>query len=438
MTSVGCRGLLVVIVAVALAGGSLGSSALAQGNRAGAAQRVTGDPLTSRLELMLRSMRIARDWHVAAPGKAELVAGAIEGLLARVDPEAEYYGRDDLRRISRFAPTGGAGVGIEVRREPAQRRHERRGHRVVATRDGSPAALAGIKAGDLITHVDGHPAGDIPHLVMVHIGLSGASGTSLHLTIERLGDEESTHEIELIRTAEPQPDIGVDEIRPGIARIRVAAVNAGTATAVRDALASRPSLRVDNGLRGLVLDLRSTAGESVEGASALADGFLDSGPVLRTVARAKGAGWTGDATAGDIAAGRPMIVLVDGGTAGTIEALAAALQGARRARIVGVRTAGRGALRTLVEVDRRSRKGAVRMTTERLLTPAGAPLDGKGVAPDVPFEQTPASVRCRTLDIVGADGRCAPRSLAEDGQLARALELLDEPVVAAKDASREP
>jgi C-terminal processing protease CtpA/Prc len=74
------------------------------------------------------------------------------------------------------------------------------------------------------------------------------------------------------------------------------------------------------------------------------------------------------------------------------------------------------------------------MTTERLLTPAGVPLDDKGVAPDVLFEQTPASVGCRSLDIVGADDRCGPRSFADDGQLARALAVLDEPVVAAKDA----
>jgi len=393
-----------------------------------------GDPLTSRLELLLRSMRIARDWHVATPSKADLVTGAIEGLLARVDPEAEYYGHDDLRRISRFAPMGGAGVGIEVRREPAQRRHERRGYRVVATRDGSPAALAGIKAGDLITHVDGHPAGDIPHLVMVHIGLSGAPGTSLHLTIERLGDETGAHELELTRTTKPGPQVVVDEMRPGIARIRVAAVGAGIATSVRDALAAHPTLHANEGPRGIVLDLRSTSGESVEAASALADGFLGSGPVLRTMTRGARAGRTIEATPGDIATGRPMVVLVDAGTAGPVEALAAALQGGRRARIVGTGTAGRGALRTLVEVDRRTRKGAVRMTTERLLTPAGVPLDGKGVAPDVLFEQAPASVGCRSLDIVGPDGRCGPRSFADDGQLARALAVLDEPVVAAKDA----
>ncbi len=380
-------------------------------------------------------MRIARDWHVASPGKPQLVAGAIEGLLSRLDPEAELYTRSDLRRISRFAPSGGAGVGIELRREPAQRRSERRGYRVISTRDASPAALAGIKAGDLITHVDGLPAGDIQHLAMMHVSLAGAPGTGVRVVLERADDEASPEEVVLERTDAPGPTLAVDEIAPGIARIRLAALDENVTASLERALSGLSALKADAGSRGVVLDLRSTAADGPESAATIADAFLESGPVLRTVSRARGSSRNADATPGDIAEGRPLVVLVDAGTAGAAEMLAAALHEGRRARLVGVKTAGRGAVRTLVALDARGGKGdQLRLTTGRLLTPAGAAIEGKGLMPDVVVEQTPATTRCRSLDIEdpAQAGRCVPRSVVQDGQLARAIALLGEPVVAAE------
>jgi len=413
------------------------SAAFAESGRhrtASASQRATS--LDSRLELMLRAMRIARDWHIEAPNKSLLISGAIEGLLARVDPEAELYTRTDLRRVARFAPAGGAGVGLEVRREPADRRSDRRGYRVVTARDGSPAARAGLKAGDLITHVDGQPVAEIPLLVMTHAMLEGRAGSTVRLTVERAEADSEPETIALQRSLPVDGEPTIDEVTPGITRIRIASLSERTASALARSWAAYSG----NGaharlIRGVVLDLRSTAATSVEGARAVADAFLQSGPILRMVSR-HDSSKPESAMPGDLADGQPIAVLVDGGTSGATEMLVSALQEARRARVVGTKTAGRGAIRTLVLLDRGGRKGLLRMTTGRLLTPGGGVIDGKGVAPEIPIEQLPATSRCRTLDIEdeATPGLCVARTLAQDTQLQRAISTLDEPLVASQQA----
>lgn len=432
---VGCRGPVLVLLAAVLAG--VGSaSADAQGAR----QRSTtpsqrAASLDARLELMLRSMRIARDWHIEAPSKSALIAGAIEGLLASVDPESEFYTRDDLRRVARFVPGGGATIGLEVRRDPPERRRARKGYHVVAARDGSPAARSGLKAGDLITQVDGMSVGEVPYLVMTQVMLEGRPGSDVRLTVERAGTDQGPDEILVQRIIERGDGITVDEVAPGISRIRISSLAAASAAAL---VRSWEAHQVDGDrlreIRGLVLDLRSTAADSTDGARAVADAFLGAGPILRMVSRHTVAGFQANASPGDLARGRPIALLVDGGTSGVAEMLASALQEARRARIVGTQTAGRGGLRTLVALDRSGRKGLLRLTTQRLVTPSGGAIEGKGVTPEVLIEQLPASARCRTLDIEHETipGLCVPRTVAQDTQLQRAISTLDEPLVAAQ------
>ena len=397
----------------------------------------TGDPLSSRLDLMLRTMRIARDWHVERPTKAQLLAGAIDGLLARVDPEAELYARSDLRRISRFLPYVGGYIGLTVRREPPARRQERRGYRVVSVRDGSPAAAAGLKADDLITDVDGRRAGGIPYLVMAHVALVGPVGSELRLTVERGGDEPPS-EVRLTRAEPPTgPGIAVEEVGPGVARLRISDLGTLDATRLKEAIAAVASLP-GGASRGVVVDLRSAAGGEADEARIAGDAFLESGDLLKLQTRADGPLPAIQATSGDIAHGRPLVVLVDGGTAGAAEIVAGALHHHHRARLVGTRTAGRCAIRSLLALGRRGEKGAIRITTTRMLTPLGATCDGKGLVPEIVVEQAPASSRCRSLDIEDKQdqGRCIRRAVSEDAQLTRAIALLDEALVAAKGALR--
>lgn len=444
MKSAGCRVAVVAMLAMAFVW--LGpAQASAQGSRTRAGSpSVRAVTLEARLELMLRTMRIARDWHIEAPSKSVLIAGAIDGLLAKVDPEAELYSRAELRRIARFAVSSngtGASVGLEVRREPPERRVGRKGYRVVAARDGSPAASLGLKAGDLIKEIEGQPAGEIPYLVMKHVMLDGPPGTRVHLKVERAGTDQGDENVALARTINLAPDVAIDRISPGIHRIRLASLTEDAAAALSRIWAESEQTGSNaQETRGFVIDLRSTAVAGAEGVRAVADAFLQSGPILRTVARRNGARRQVNAQPGDLAGGRPVVVLVDGGTSGGAEMLVSALQEGRRARIVGTKTAGRGALRTLVSLDKSGRKGLLRLTTGRLVTPAGAAIEGKGIEPDVVIEQLPASPRCRTRDIEDETkpGTCVPRTLAQDTQLQRALSLIDEPLMAAQSVVDAP
>lgn len=390
----------------------------------------TGDELTPRLELMLRTMRIARDWHVNRPAKPELVAGAIQGLLARIDGEAEVYTRAELRRLASEGRSQHNGVGLEVRREPPMRRQPSRGYRVVSSRDGSPAALAGLKAGDLITHVDLRAAGEISYIAMTRSELTGEPGTRVRLTVEREGGMGPI-ELELQRSAGLGGTATLAELEKGVLAIRVAAIEASTAADVERELQTARD-RLGSGLRGIVLDLRGTAGGSIAGAAALADIFLESGVLLATEARTATDAAKLQAAPGDAASGRPLVVLIDTGTAGAAEVVAAALRDNQRGRLVGLKSAGRGAVRSLRGLGRKGEKGALRIATSRLLTPAGKPIEGRGLTPDVAVEQMPADAACRSLDIADGKmpGRCLRREQAQDAQLTRALGLLDEQVAA--------
>ncbi len=389
-----------------------------------------GDELTPRLELMLRTMRIARDWHVNRPAKPELVAGAIQGLLQKIDNEAEVYSRADLRQLSATPAEDSDRIGLEIRREPPIRRQASRGYRVVSSRDGSPAALAGLKAGDLITHIGGQPAGEMSYLSVMRNEFAGAPGSTLSLTLEREGGAGAI-EVQLTRTPVQAPAVTVTTTGTGLVVIRVAAIETTVAATVERELAALRNPPA-GAPRGVVLDLRGTAGGSLTEAAALADTFLDQGVVLTTEARNPRDAASASATRGDAAAGSPLIVLVDAGTAGPAEVLAAALQDNKRARLVGTKTAGRGAVRSLRPLGRKGEKGALRIATSRLLTPAGKPIEGRGVVPDVSLEQARADPACRPIDIIdsAAPGRCMRREISLDTQFERALGLLDEQVAA--------
>jgi carboxyl-terminal processing protease len=423
------RAALAILLAGAMLTGAR-TDAIAQGS-----SRPGSDALTPRLEVLLRAMRIARDWHVARPGKAVLVSGAAQGLLHKLDPESDLYSRRDLERIGPVDHP--PHVGLEVRREPAESRRASPGYRVVSARDDSPAALVGLKAGDLITHVGTKTAGEMSYLALLHLELTGSPGADVEIRVQRSGSERQ-ETVRLPRGVGIGPSVVVDEPEAGVLRLRLSAIESRTADVAARAV-GEASARLGPALRGLILDVRATAGGDVEEAAAVADALLDDGIVLTREARKPQPPQTTAAAPGDVLGGRPIVALVDAGTAGPAEALVAALRDNRRSHVAGERTAGRGALRTLRPLGKRGEKGAIRIVTARLLTPTGKPIDRDGLTPDETVAQVPADHGCRSLDITEADrpGFCRRRTLAEDTQLRRAIARLGEDVAVSGPVPRE-
>ncbi|MEZ5857295.1 MAG: S41 family peptidase [Hyphomicrobiaceae bacterium] len=373
-----------------------------------------------RLEFMVRSMRITRRWHVNKPTRKELIAGAIDGMLRKIDSEAEYYSPSQLKLLSPL--TQADELGIELRREPAPPRRDSPGYRVISSRDGTAAAIAGLKAGDLIARVGDQDAGNLSYLKLLDlVGRIGGSAAERALAVVRK-DAEVPDTVPLPAIEGRPASADLSEPEPGIIWVRVASVDRAAASVISTELAgARRQLGLN--LRGGVLDLRATATGEADGAAEIADLFLDRGIVLNVQQRQNSGAVRRQARPGDLLAGKPLAILIDAGTAGPAEALAAAIAGNRRARVIGLRSAGRGAVRTLERLDRQGRKGAIRLTTGRFLTPKGEAIEGQGVAPDVVEAQAPKDDTCRSLDIrisVGTGG-CARRTLAQDGQLRAAI-----------------
>jgi carboxyl-terminal processing protease len=410
--------------------GALATTAYAQSTSPSTPPR---DALTSKLELMLRSMRIARDWHVEAPTKKVLVTGAIDGLLARLDPEAEFYAPAELRRFTRV-PTGAtADVGLIVRRDERRRRSGSLGYRVVTSLDGSPAARAGLKSGDLITHVNGQAASDLSYLMLTQTILSGSAAQGIALTVERAPDA-APETLRLARETVPVARAAeVVGVAPGALYVRPAEMTPAVAADIEDRL----SRGGDEASRGIVLDLRSVALGTADGAAAMMDVFLSDGPLVAVATRRDDAEKRPLARPGDAAQGRSLAVLVDAETVGPAEAVALGLRRANRARLVGTASAGRFEVRTLAPLGRRGEKGAIRIVTARY-APTQAPDPDTGrraIVPDVIVEQAPAHALCRGVDLPDVQAGqpiCRKRQLAEDEQLRRALALLDDAVIAAR------
>lgn len=398
------------------------------------------DALTPHLELMLRSIRLAREWHLERPSKRRLLDDAIEGLMAGLGPEAEYYSQSQYTGLS--GAKGEADVGLEVRREAAPRRGARPGYRVVSSRDGSAAAHAGLSAGDLVTHVGAQAAGEVPHAILTRALLAGNPGRRVTIVVKRRGG--SVAETMALSVERRGPgDVAFAEPEPGVVWIRPAAMIAPVATRTVDAIRAARQ-RLGAGLTGFVLDLRGIAGGDMVEAAKLASQLAHRGGIFSVAGRRTTT--FERLPIGDAAEGRPLIVLIDAGTAGPAEGIAISLQASGRARIAGIKSAGRGAVYDLLPLGRKGERGAIRIPTGRIVSPSGAPIDGRGVVPDAEVAQAPPDAACRGVDVSGS-GRahtCRRRALSEDGQLRQAIALLRETLTAnslvktAPDAERRP
>jgi carboxyl-terminal processing protease len=299
----------------------------------------------------------------------KVMRGAMRGLAEGLDPDSAYLTPQQVKQVESGAALPPAGVGLELTRQYYLR--------VIAARDNSPAAKAGLRTGDYIRMINDQPT----HEMSVWEGmraLRGAPGSKVTITMIR-GNAADPHVIELTREAEPATEVTGRIAAPGVGYVRLAAVGPKTAAQVKSQIAELTS----KGAGKLIVDVRRTSTGSVDDGLAIARLFVANG----TLAIREGKNTPKEtiaAGAGDGAITLPTAVLIDTGTSGAAEIFASALVGNKRADLIGEHTIGRAATQKLVKLPDGS---GLWLSTTRFLTPSGGELHEKGLEPTVPVDE---------------------------------------------------
>jgi carboxyl-terminal processing protease len=322
--------------------------------------------------------RLVKENYVDQVDDDKLLKGAINGMLASLDPHSSYLDGSGLQRLETMIDGNYSGLGLSVQMEDGA-------VKVISPFRGSPAEKAGVKAGDYITHLDGvlYFERDLDEAVEK---MRGAPGTAIRLTIFRPGRDDP-FDVTVTR--------GVIELEPVTSQLTnavgVITVNEFSRDVGRDVAAAVQDLRkqaaATGGLKGLVLDLRSNPGGSLDEAVALSDLFVSSGDIVSQRGRVASENEFYRAESmfrGDIAKDLPLVVLIDAGSASASEIVAGALQDHRRAVIMGERSFGKGSVQSLIGLDRTS---AIKLTTARYFTPSGHSVQEGGIEPDIRVPQ---------------------------------------------------
>jgi carboxyl-terminal processing protease len=299
-----------------------------------------------------------------------VMRGAMHGLADSLDPDSAYLSADQVRQIeSRTAPATGS-VGLDLTR--------RYYLQVIAARDGSPAARAGLQSGDFVRAIGDQPTREMSVWEGMRL-LSGAPGTKVNLTVIRGGSNADPHVIELTREALPPSAVSSRSLAAGVGYLRIAAIGPATAQQVRTQVADLTR----TGATRLIVDVRRTATGSIEDGLAVARLFVARGTLAFREAKA-GAREPLAAGGADGAITLPAVVLVNAGTAGAAEIFAAALAGNSRADLIGEHTIGRAAVQRLIKLPDGS---GLWLSSTRYLMPDGSPLHERGLEPKVAVDE---------------------------------------------------
>ena len=302
-----------------------------------------------------------------------LIKGAIDGMLAALDPHSGYSEGADFDQLKATTDGNYGGLGLSVTMEDGT-------VKVIAATDDTPASRAGIKPGDYITHINGEFLNGLT-LDQAVEKMKGEPGTSVKLTIVRPG-HDTPLSMSLVREQIKLHPVKW-EIKDGVGYINIDTFGGNVGEQTKEALLSIDKATGGHPL-GYVLDLRSNPGGLLDQAVDVADDFLDSGEIVSQRGRSKDDIERYYARPGDMAHGLPVIVLTDAGTASASEIVAGALQDHHRALVMGERSFGKGSVQTVVQTGP---DAALRLTTARYYTPSGRSVQAGGIQPDIPVPQ---------------------------------------------------
>ena len=344
-----------------------------------------------QLDVLMDVFQRVRVDYVDKTDDKSLIEGAVSGMLASLDPHSSYLDARDFQNMRQTTDGEYGGLGLTVTTEDGA-------VKVVAPTDDTPAARAGIKSGDYITHLDGELIYGTTLQDAVD-KMRGAAGTSVKLTVVREGESKPldfTLKREVIQIKPVK-----FETRGNVGVIRISTFNKQTGDATKAAVASI-SKKLGPDMAGYIIDLRSNPGGLLDQAIDVSDVFMDKGEIVSQRGRTKNDIQRYYAKSGDLTGGKPIVVLVDAGSASAAEIVAGALQDQRRAIVLGQRSFGKGSVQTLIPL---SQDTALRLTTARYFTPSGRSVQENGIEPDVQVPQLSDATRADRPRLREADLR---------------------------------
>jgi carboxyl-terminal processing protease len=313
-----------------------------------------------------------RSDYVEKPDEQKLVESAINGMLSSLDPHSSYMDAKSFRDMQVQTRGEFGGLGIEVTQEDGA-------IKVVTPIDDTPASRAGILSGDIITAIDNENVQGLS-LNQAVDKMRGAPDTPVVLKILR-GTSKDPIDIKLTRAVIQIKSVREHQEGDDIGYIRITQFNEQTFEGVRAAIQKFENDIPANKFKGFILDLRNNPGGLLDQSIAVVNCFLDRGEIVSTRGRNAEETMRYNAHPGDLSKGKPVIILINGGSASASEIVAGALQDHKRATILGTRSFGKGSVQTIIPLGQNN--GAVRLTTARYYTPSGRSIQAKGIDPDV-------------------------------------------------------
>jgi carboxyl-terminal processing protease len=323
--------------------------------------------------------------YVEKPDDSKLIESAINGMLTGLDPHSSYMDSKSFREMQVETRGEFGGLGIEVTMEDGL-------IKVVAPIDDTPAAKAGIMANDIITHLQDEPVQGLTLNQAVE-KMRGPANSKIKLKIMRKGQQKPIEvtitrariQVRSVRSRLEGDDVGF---------IRITQFNEQTTEGLKKAITDLAAQSGDK-LKGYVIDLRNNPGGLLDQAISVSDAFLEKGEIVSMRGRTAEETQRFTARGGDLTKSKPVIMLINGGSASASEIVAGALQDHRRATVIGTRSFGKGSVQTIIPLG--SGNGALRLTTARYFTPSGRSIQAKGISPDIEvLQEVPEELKART------------------------------------------